>query len=274
MVPITIGVPVYNGADLLDESLACLARQTFRDFKVLIFDNASTDAHRRDRAGLGGARRAISLRATAEKCRRHRQFSRCAARGGKPVVHVARRRRSERRRLSSRRSIAWRRIRRAASWRFRPFVSHDLDGGRRRLTPPPDIPDPASVGWPNSHVARQPSELVLRPVGPRNGLGRVWVRYRELSLRLRLRPSDALRADHRRRRQDDGQNPIHSAHAPHRRDAAPPDADAVLADGRDCAALSAPNCAACARNARFRRRCEPRFARASRSICITPCRRC
>jgi glycosyltransferase involved in cell wall biosynthesis len=44
MVRITIGVPVYNGADLLDESLACLARQTFRDFKVLIFDNASSDA--------------------------------------------------------------------------------------------------------------------------------------------------------------------------------------------------------------------------------------
>ena len=43
MVPVTIGVPTYNGADLLDESLACLARQTFRDFKVLIFDNASTD---------------------------------------------------------------------------------------------------------------------------------------------------------------------------------------------------------------------------------------
>jgi glycosyltransferase involved in cell wall biosynthesis len=44
MVPITIGVPVFNGADLLDECLSCLARQTFRDFKVLIFDNASTDA--------------------------------------------------------------------------------------------------------------------------------------------------------------------------------------------------------------------------------------
>jgi len=41
MVPITIGVPVYNGADLLDESLACLARQTFRDFKVLMLDAAS-----------------------------------------------------------------------------------------------------------------------------------------------------------------------------------------------------------------------------------------
>ena len=38
------GVPVYNGAQLLDGSLACLARQTFRDFQVLIFDNASTDA--------------------------------------------------------------------------------------------------------------------------------------------------------------------------------------------------------------------------------------
>ena len=33
MVPITIGVPVYNGAGLLEESLACLARQTFGDFK-------------------------------------------------------------------------------------------------------------------------------------------------------------------------------------------------------------------------------------------------
>jgi glycosyltransferase involved in cell wall biosynthesis len=43
MVPITIGVPVYNGGDLIDGSLACLARQTFRDFKVLIFDNASSD---------------------------------------------------------------------------------------------------------------------------------------------------------------------------------------------------------------------------------------
>ncbi|MGA2494184.1 MAG: glycosyltransferase family 2 protein [Roseiarcus sp.] len=44
MAEVTIGVPVYNGADLLDQSLACLARQTFGDFKVLIFDNASTDA--------------------------------------------------------------------------------------------------------------------------------------------------------------------------------------------------------------------------------------
>jgi glycosyltransferase involved in cell wall biosynthesis len=43
MIAITVGVPVYNGADLLDESLACLARQTFQDFKVIVVDNASTD---------------------------------------------------------------------------------------------------------------------------------------------------------------------------------------------------------------------------------------
>ncbi len=43
MAAITIGVPVYNGGDLLDESLGCLARQTFPDFKVIVVDNASTD---------------------------------------------------------------------------------------------------------------------------------------------------------------------------------------------------------------------------------------
>ena len=44
MAAITVGVPVYNGADLLDECLQSLARQTFADFEVLVFDNASTDA--------------------------------------------------------------------------------------------------------------------------------------------------------------------------------------------------------------------------------------
>jgi glycosyltransferase involved in cell wall biosynthesis len=43
MPAVTIGVPVYNGAELLDECLQCLATQTFRDFEALIYDNASTD---------------------------------------------------------------------------------------------------------------------------------------------------------------------------------------------------------------------------------------
>ncbi len=44
MPAVTIGVPVYNGGALLSECLECLSAQTFPDFEVLIYDNASTDA--------------------------------------------------------------------------------------------------------------------------------------------------------------------------------------------------------------------------------------
>ena len=40
---ITLGVPVYNGVALISECLENLARQTLRDFEVIISDNASTD---------------------------------------------------------------------------------------------------------------------------------------------------------------------------------------------------------------------------------------
>ena len=43
MARVTIGVPVFNGASYLRESLECLRTQTFDDFEVLIGDNASTD---------------------------------------------------------------------------------------------------------------------------------------------------------------------------------------------------------------------------------------
>lgn len=43
MPPVTVGVPVYNGASLIRESLENLAAQTYRDFSVVISDNASTD---------------------------------------------------------------------------------------------------------------------------------------------------------------------------------------------------------------------------------------
>lgn len=42
--PVTIGVPVFNGAELLGESLACLRRDPYAAFRVIILDNASTDA--------------------------------------------------------------------------------------------------------------------------------------------------------------------------------------------------------------------------------------
>ncbi|MBP0581872.1 glycosyltransferase family 2 protein [Labrys sp. LIt4] len=43
MTEVTIGVPVYNGQDQLEECLECLVGQTFREIEILLFDNASTD---------------------------------------------------------------------------------------------------------------------------------------------------------------------------------------------------------------------------------------
>lgn len=41
---VTIGLPVYNGADCLDRSVRSLLAQDFTDFELVISDNASTDA--------------------------------------------------------------------------------------------------------------------------------------------------------------------------------------------------------------------------------------
>ena len=46
MTQISIAVPVYNGESMLREALECLRIQTFRDFEVIILDNASTDGTR------------------------------------------------------------------------------------------------------------------------------------------------------------------------------------------------------------------------------------
>lgn len=40
---VTIGLPVYNGARYIEECLASIQSQTFRDFRLVISDNASTD---------------------------------------------------------------------------------------------------------------------------------------------------------------------------------------------------------------------------------------
>ena len=46
MTAITIAVPVFNGEAMIRQSLDCLKYQTFKDFEVIVFDNASTDATR------------------------------------------------------------------------------------------------------------------------------------------------------------------------------------------------------------------------------------
>ena len=40
---VSVGLPVYNGADYLEEALDSLLDQTFEDFELIISDNASTD---------------------------------------------------------------------------------------------------------------------------------------------------------------------------------------------------------------------------------------
>ena len=40
---VTIGVPVYNGADYLTLAIDSLLAQTYRNVELLISDNASTD---------------------------------------------------------------------------------------------------------------------------------------------------------------------------------------------------------------------------------------
>ena len=43
MSKLSIGIPVFNGQEFLPELLDSLLAQTFRDFEIVICDNASSD---------------------------------------------------------------------------------------------------------------------------------------------------------------------------------------------------------------------------------------
>jgi glycosyltransferase involved in cell wall biosynthesis len=43
LTAVTVGLPVYNGAESLDRALGSLCAQTFADLSILVSDNASTD---------------------------------------------------------------------------------------------------------------------------------------------------------------------------------------------------------------------------------------
>ena len=40
---VTIGIPVYNGADEIEQALTALGEQTYRNYRLFVSDNASTD---------------------------------------------------------------------------------------------------------------------------------------------------------------------------------------------------------------------------------------
>lgn len=44
MIDLTVGIPVYNGAELIGEALDCLCQQSYTDLRILVSDNASSDA--------------------------------------------------------------------------------------------------------------------------------------------------------------------------------------------------------------------------------------
>ena len=43
MVKISIGMPVYNGAEYVEQAIASILNQTFSDFTINVFDNDSAD---------------------------------------------------------------------------------------------------------------------------------------------------------------------------------------------------------------------------------------
>ena len=43
MTQVSIGIPVYNGDKYLPHALDSLLAQSFKDFEIVISDNASTD---------------------------------------------------------------------------------------------------------------------------------------------------------------------------------------------------------------------------------------
>jgi len=44
MVQISLGLPVFNGEDYLRDCIDAILAQSFRDFELVISDNASTDS--------------------------------------------------------------------------------------------------------------------------------------------------------------------------------------------------------------------------------------
>ena len=53
---VTVGMPVFNGAEHIENALNAILVQTFRDFLLIVSDNASTDGYLGHPEDMGRAR--------------------------------------------------------------------------------------------------------------------------------------------------------------------------------------------------------------------------
>ena len=59
---VSIGMPVYNGEDFIEEAIDSILEQTFTDFELIICDNASNDDTQRICRGLSESDKRISYK--------------------------------------------------------------------------------------------------------------------------------------------------------------------------------------------------------------------
>ena len=91
--PLSIGLPVYNGEDYLEQSVDALLGQTFGDFELILLSNASTDGDRRHLQALRARGRAGEVPPPARQRRRSPQPQRRLRPGTGAPVQVGLRRR-------------------------------------------------------------------------------------------------------------------------------------------------------------------------------------
>ncbi len=90
VAPVTIGMPVFNGAAYLEQAVHSLLEQTYGDFSLIISDNCSTDDTPAICARLREMDPRISYVRQNTNLGASGNFEFLLAPGSKPVLHVGR----------------------------------------------------------------------------------------------------------------------------------------------------------------------------------------
>jgi len=86
---ITVGMPVYNEAKYISETLDSVLSQTYRNFEVIISDNNSKDGTYEILQEYTKKRQKIKSFQTTEKYRESEKFQVCFRQSSKPIFHMA-----------------------------------------------------------------------------------------------------------------------------------------------------------------------------------------